>query len=97
MNGFSKKTLLIPGSYVIKKFEKERIGNLDFYISFNTYNYDTPPPAFRHKELVLYNDLGVFPQLKDPVDIRKGFYMKTLDPEEKEKLRKIIEIYFSGY
>jgi len=93
MVGFRKKTLLTPGRYVNNLYSKENIGNLDFYISYYVLIFDTPPPAFTKKYLQLYDELGVFPQMKDPANIRKGYYMKTLEPEEKEKLRKIIEKY----
>ena len=94
MKGFDKKTLLIPGKYKIKKYVAENIGNLDFYISYYYHNYGTPLPAFTHKYLKLYYDLGVFPQMKDPANIRKGYYAKELTPAEKEKLGKILTLYF---
>ena len=93
MRGFSKKTLLIPGHYIDKGDIKEKIGNLDFYLPSYLYLFNTPPPAFNYNELIIYHDLGIFPQMKDPANIRKGFYMKTLESEEKEKLGKIIEKY----
>ena len=94
MNGFNKKTLLFPGNYKIKKYAEQNIGNLDFNISYYYHNYGTPLPAFQYKELKLYFDLGAFPQMKDPTNIRKGFYSKKLTPEEKEKLGEILEAYF---
>jgi hypothetical protein len=99
MSGFTKKALLIPEHYIIKKYKTEKIGNLDFNISTYSYlyNFDTPPPAFIYQELKLYHDLGIFPQMKDPANIRKGYYMKTLEPEEKEKLGKMIETCFPRY
>lgn len=94
MIGFTKKSLFIPENYGTQKYVKEHFGNLSFYISSRIYNYDTPPPAFRKKELKLYYDCGIFPQMKDSTTIRKGYYMKTLTPKEKEELGKIIEKYF---
>ncbi|MCL1934457.1 MAG: hypothetical protein FWF53_11675 [Candidatus Azobacteroides sp.] len=94
MIGFTKKSLFIPENYATQKYAKENFGNLPFYISSRIYNYDTPPPAFRKIELKLYRDHGIFPQMKDPACIRKGYYMKTLTPEETEELGKIIEKYF---
>jgi len=91
MVGFTKNCLLIPEYYVERNYEEEKVGNLNFYISAYFLNYDTPPPAFTHKTLRLYNKLGVFPQMKDPANIHKGYYMKKLEPEEKEKLGKIVE------
>ena len=94
-NGFTKKSLLIPECYVVKKYAEENLGNLNFYISAYPYGYDTPPPAISRSELRLYHEIGIFPQMKDPANIRKGYYMKTLTSEEKEKLGEIIKFYFS--
>ena len=95
MSGFTKKTLLIPEHYVLKRYAKENFGNLDFNISAYAYVYDTPPPAFNEKNLKLYYELGIFPQMKDTANIRKGYYMKILTPDEKEKLGNMIKTYFS--
>ena len=86
MKGFTKKSLLIPESVVENKYTEGKFGNLKFYISNNSYNYNTPHPAFRYKELKLYYDLGIFPQMKDSANIRKGYYVKKLSSDEKEKL-----------
>ena len=94
MSGFTKKTLLVPQSYVIKKYAKENLGNLNFYISARFYDYNTPPPAFKYEKLRLYYDLDIFPQMRDSTTIRKGYYMKALTPAEKEKLGGIIKKYF---
>jgi len=94
MSGFTKKTLLYPQCYVNKKYVKENLGNLNFYISAYFYNYEAPIPAFTYKKLQQYYDLGVFPQMRDSTTIRKGYYMKTLMPDEKEKLGGIIKKYF---
>ena len=97
MDGFDKTTLLVPGKYVNKQYTKENVGNLDFNISsIYHYNYDVPLPAIIRKDIALYYKLGIFPQMKDPAHIHKGYYMKTLEPEEKEKLEKIVETYCSG-
>ena len=94
MKGFSKETLLFPGKYNEKKYSKDKIGNLEFYISAYVFTYDTPPPAFIYYRLNQLYNLGVFPQMKDPNNIRKGYYMKMLEPEEKERLGEIIKKYF---
>ena len=91
MRGFTKNSLLVPENYVLNKYTKEKIGNLDFNVSHYFVDYDTPPPAFNREELKLYLDLGIFPQMKDSTNIRKGFYMKKLMPEEKARLEKIMQ------
>jgi len=94
MTGFTKKSLLFPQCYVVKKYAKETVGNLNFHISAYFYDYNTPPPAFNYEKLKRYHDLDIFPQMKDSTNIRKGYYMRTLTPAEKEKLEEIIEKYF---
>jgi len=94
MTGFTKESLIIPGQTDIKNYGTAKMGNLNFNFTPLLYNFDTPPPAFTYRTLKFYYDLGVFPQMKDSCDIRKGFYMKTLDSEEKENLWKIIETCF---
>jgi hypothetical protein len=91
MEGFTTKALLRPENYILKKYKKEKLGNLEFYISTDyIYNFDTPPPAFVKRHLELYRNLGIFPQMKDSLNIHKGFYINTLSEEEKENLEKII-------
>jgi hypothetical protein len=91
MEGFTKSALIKPENYVLKAYKKEILGNLAFNISTDLlFNFDTPPPAFVKRELKQYLRLGIFPQMKDASNIHKGFYMKKLSPEEKEKLAKII-------
>ena len=93
MRGITKKSLLIPGLYISQKYTESDLGNLNFYISSRVYNYDTPPPAFSREILKQYYDFGIFPQMKDSTTVRKGYYMKTLTSDEKEKLGEIIEMY----
>jgi len=95
MNGFTKKSLLMPEHYVIKNYHPGKIGNLNFNITVLRFNYDTPPPAIEHRTLNFYYQTGIFPQMKDSANIRKGFYMRTLNPEEKESLGKIIDTYLN--
>jgi len=94
MKGFSKDTLLLPGKYNEKKHTQAKIGNLEFNISAYVFIFDTPPPAFNYYRLNQFYSLGVFPQMKDTNNIRRGYYMKTLEAEEKEKLKEIIREYY---
>jgi len=95
MKGFKEKSLLLPENYTINKYAVENIGNINFYISSFIYNYDTPPPAFSEDKLREYYQFGIFPQMEDVANIRKGYYMKMLTPEEKAKLGEIIDKYFA--
>jgi len=91
MVGFTKESLIRPDNYSPDTYRQEKIGNLNFNIPIHDiYKYETPLPAFTKITLTKYYKMGVFPQLKDPDRIRKGFYMKTLSDDEKEALGKII-------
>ena len=94
MKGFTKKSLLIPDYYDIKIYKNENFGNINFNISTYRYDYNAPLPAFNETVLKRYFEIGIFPQMQDPANIRKGYYMKILTPEEKEKLGEIIKMYF---
>ena len=94
MRGGTIKSLLIPDYFIIKKYANRTFGNLNFYVSYHAHNYGTPPPAFCRKQLQQYYELGIFPQMRDPAAIRSGYYMKTLTPDEKEELGKMIEALF---
>ena len=81
MKGYTSKALLIPERNDKIEYTTGSFGNLNFNISPHYYVYDIPPPAFTQKQLRLYYKLGIFPQMKDPKNIRKGYYMKKLKPE----------------
>jgi hypothetical protein len=91
IEGFTKESLLRPETDSLLEYEEEKLGNLNFNISTGYFfNFDTPQPALTLKKLILYYNLGIFPQMKDPSNIHKGFYVKKLTEEEKEKLKNII-------
>ena len=86
------KSVIFPQNYKLKKFQTEKVGNLEFNISTPyRFNFDTPPPAVTLYNLGLYHYLGVFPQRMDSTDIHQGFYMKKLSPTEKNQLDIIIQ------
>ncbi|GHV25106.1 hypothetical protein FACS1894176_02830 [Bacteroidia bacterium] len=92
MEGFTSHALLVPETDRREAYEEEKIGNLTIHITTGYYfNFDTPPPAFTSYTLKQLNRLNVFPQMRDSVDIRKGFYMKKLSTEDKAKLEQIID------
>ena len=95
MTGFTKKSLLIPECDDSKICANENFGNLNFNVSAYRYNCNIPPPTLNRSGLILYHNIGIFPQMKDPDNIRKGYYMKILTPEEREKLWEIHEFYFA--
>lgn len=92
IHGFSKKALIRPENYVIKKYSKEKLGTLNFNVTQSYgYTFDIPAPAFTLYMLKTYCDLSIFPQLKDSSNIKKGIYMKKLTDVEKEKLLLILK------
>ena len=92
IHGFSKKALIRPENYVIKKYSKEKLGTLNFNVTKSYgYTFDIPAPAFTLYMLKTYCDLSIFPQLKDSSNIKKGIYMKKLTDVEKEKLLLILK------
>jgi hypothetical protein len=91
MTGFTKKALLRPENYILPEYKSGRIGNLDFNISeMYLFSFDTPIPAFAKHHLKILHRSGVFPQMKDSTDIRKGFYMKPFSEEENTHLKEIL-------
>lgn len=91
MAGFEKVQLYQPSTYKYNQFQTFKLGNLKFNISKNyPYNFDTPLPAISPGYIFDDNRAGIFPQLKDKNDVRKGFIWKKLSPEEKKELEKII-------
>ncbi|AZA85029.1 hypothetical protein C1637_12605 [Chryseobacterium lactis] len=91
MAGFEKEQLYKPSTYEYNQFQTFKLGNLKFNISKNyPYNFDTPLPAISPGYIFDDKRAGIFPQLKDKNDVRKGFIWKKLNPEEKMELEKII-------
>lgn len=93
MAGFTKESLVHPENYEQDTYMQEKIGNLNFNIPIHdTYNYETPAPAFTYKILQRYYYMEIFPQWKDTTCIHKGFYVKKLSAEEKKELERIIRM-----
>ena len=92
MVGITKESLIRPDNYPQDFCKEERIGNFHIHTPLHDlYNYETPPPAFTIATLKKYYNMGIFPQRRDPNNIRKGFYMRKLSNEEKDDVRRMIE------
>lgn len=92
MSGFTKEVFFKPQTHVFGEYKKDKLGNLEFYISTKyMYDYDTPPPAFLKSKLQYFHFLTIFPQMIDSSDVRKGFYIKKLSEEEAGQLQEIID------
>ncbi|MDR4951749.1 hypothetical protein REB14_06085 [Chryseobacterium sp. ES2] len=91
MTGFEKEQMYKPSTYEYQQFDTFKVGNLKFNVSHHyPYSFDTPLPAITLA--YLFDDLnaGIFPQLSDKNDIKKGFIPKKMTSEEKEEAQKVI-------
>lgn len=93
MTGFEKEQLYRPSTYEYHQFNTFKIGNFKFNVSHNyPYSFDTPLPAVT--PFYIFDDVkaGIFPQLSDKNDLKKGFIWKKMTPEEKKEAQKVINI-----
>ncbi|MDR3025999.1 MAG: hypothetical protein LBV25_18485 [Chryseobacterium sp.] len=91
MTGFEKKQLYQPSTYEYRQFNTFKIGNFKFNVSHNyPYSFDTPLPAIT--PFYIFDDVkaGIFPQLADKNDLKKGFIWKKMTSEEKKEAQKVI-------
>ena len=61
------------------------------------FNFDTPLPAVSESFMFDYQRLGIFPQLKDSKNIKKGFIWKKLNKQEKTELNSAIKTIQNNY
>ena len=72
-------------------YKEYQIGNLKFNVSKNyPYNFDTPLPAISESYISEDFKAGIFPQLIDKTDVKKGFISRKLSPQEKKEAEKVI-------
>lgn len=91
MTGFEKEQLYKPSTYEYHQFKTFKIGNFKFNVSHNyPYSFDTPLPAVT--PFYIFDDVkaGIFPQLSDKNDLKKGFIWKKMTSEEKKEAQKVI-------
>jgi len=87
-----------PSFYESTKFNTFKIGNLKFNVSRKyPYNYETPIPAISSSYIFDYEKAGIFPQLIDKNNIKKGFVWKKLNPPEKKEAQYIINSINNSY
>lgn len=98
MSEFNAQQLLKPSNYEYNKFGCYKVGNLKFNISKQyPYNFDTPVPAISESYFFDYQKEGIFPQLIDKNNIRKGFIWKKLNLKEKKEVEKVAEKIKNSY
>jgi hypothetical protein len=95
---FKVEQLYKPSVYEPTKFDSFKIGNLKFNVSRKyPYNYEIPTPAISSSYIFDYEKAGIFPQLIDKNNIKKGFTWKKLNPEEKKEAQNIINSINNSY
>ncbi|WP_312075511.1 LIC_10190 family membrane protein [Chryseobacterium sp.] len=98
MGRFEITQLYKPSEYQFKEFNQFKIGNTEVNVSKKyPFNFETPLPAISESFMFDYQRLGIFPQLKDSNDIRKGFVWKKLNAKEKAELNEAIKVIQNNY
>lgn len=96
MGGFMGKTswkqVYKPSEYKINSYNSLKIGNLKFNVTQKyPYNFDTPIPAISKDFVKDDIHFGIFPQLIDSTNLKKGFIWKKLNNKEKIQAQKTID------
>lgn len=98
MGNVKKEQFYKPSSYKNQEFNTYKVGNLLFHVSKKyPYNFDTKLPAI--SESYIFDDAkaGIFPQMADKDNMRKGFVWKKLNLKEKTDAEKIINSIRNTY
>jgi len=91
MTGFEKEQIYKPSTYQYEKFDTYKVGNFKFNVSHHyPYSFDTPLPSITPAYLFDNVKTGIFPQLSDKNDIKKGFIWKKMTSEEQMEAQKVI-------
>jgi hypothetical protein len=91
MAGFEKEQIYKPSTYQYEKFDTYKVGNFKFNVSHHyPYSFDTPLPSITPAYLFDNVKAGIFPQLSDKNDIKKGFIWKKMTSEEQVEVQKVI-------
>ncbi|WP_336688589.1 MULTISPECIES: LIC_10190 family membrane protein [unclassified Chryseobacterium] len=91
MGKFEKEQFYKPSVYESTKFDSFRVGNLNFNVSSNyPFNYDSKIPAISAGYVSQDEKLGIFPQLIDDKNLKKGFVWKKLNNEEGKQAKSVI-------
>ncbi|WP_294279750.1 hypothetical protein [uncultured Chryseobacterium sp.] len=98
MGNFERQQLYRPSIYHYHRFRSFKVGNLSFHVSEKyPFNFDTPLPAISESYIFEYARAGVFPQLKDQQNIRKGFIHQKLTPEQQRQVKQIMHTIEKSY
>lgn len=98
MGQFESRQLYRPSGYDYKKFNTFKVGNLKFNVSQKyPFNFDTPLPSISESYVFDYQKAGIFPQLIDQNNIRKGFVSKQTTAAQEKEVEKAILIIKKTY
>lgn len=98
MGKFKKEQLYQPSSYQYQPFDSYKVGNLKFNVSRNyPFNFDTPLPAISSSYIFDDAKAGIFPQLIDEKNMKKGFIWKKMNLQEKKQAENIIHNIKNAY
>ena len=89
MEGFTKNQFFKPAYFALNSYQTFKIGNLEFNVPNYDLCFDTPQPAISPDAVKKYFEVGIFPQKKSD-NLKDGFIWKKLSPDEKVKLKTII-------
>lgn len=80
-----------PAVYKTIDFNSYKIGNLNFNVAKKyPLSYETPLPSISEGYVFEHIRAGIFPQLIDKTDMKKGFIWKTMNTEEKKEAQNVI-------
>ncbi len=98
MGEFTATQLYKPSVYEATKFKTFKVGNLKLNVSEQyPFNFRTPLPAISEGYIFENMKAGIFPQLIDKKNIRKGFIWKKLNSQEKKEAENIINSINNSY
>jgi hypothetical protein len=98
MGEFTINQFYKPSVYEATKFNTFKVGNLKINISKKyPFNFKTPLPAISEGYIFENSKAGIFPQLIDEKNIKKGFIWKTMNSEEKKETQNIINSINHSY
>lgn len=87
-----------PSVYEYNRYRTYTVGNFRFNVSYRyPYSFDTPLPAVSESYLFDEVKTGIFPQMIDSGNIRKGFVCKKLDPAEQKRADTIVRRVREAY
>lgn len=80
-----------PAVYKTTDFNSYKIGNLKFNVAKKyPLSYETPLPAISEGYVFEHIRAGIFPQLIDKNNMKKGFIWKKMNQEEKKEAQNVI-------